>query len=83
MARPRAASPHAPGDGRQDVLGRGVEDLLGGVEAQAVEVELLDPVAGVGQEELAHRAGVGAVEVDGLAPLVLVAVGEVVRGELA
>ena len=51
---------------------------LGGVEAQAVEVELVDPVAGVRDEELAHRPGVRAVEVERLAPLVLVAVGEVV-----
>jgi hypothetical protein len=41
------------------VLGRVVEDLLRGVEPQAVEVELVDPVARVGEEELAHRPAVG------------------------
>ncbi len=44
-------------------------------------MELLDPVGGVAQEELADGARVVAVEVDRLSPLVLVAVGEVVGGE--
>ena len=48
-------------------------DRLRGVEAQPVEVELVDPVGGVGDEELAHRPGVRPVEIDRLAPLVLVA----------
>ena len=39
----------------EDVLGERIEDLLRGVEAQAVEMELVDPVAGVRDEELAHR----------------------------
>ena len=77
LARTRVA------DRRQDVRRRRVEDLLRRVEAQAVEVKLVDPVAGVGDEELAHRPGVGAVEVDRVAPLVLVAVGEVRRRERA
>ena len=62
---------------------RGVEDLLRRVEPQPVQVELVDPVAGVGDEELADRTGVGSVEVDGVAPFVLVAVGEVVVRERA
>ena len=69
---------HPASDRRQDVVVGGVEHLLGGVEAEAVEVELLDPVAGVLDEELARRGGVVPVEVDGVAPLVLVAIGEVV-----
>ena len=64
-------------DRRQDVIVGGVEHLLGGVEAEAVEVKLLDPVAGVLDEELARGGGVVPVEVDGVAPFVLVAVGEV------
>ena len=67
----------APADRRQDVLARRIEDLLRRVEAQAVEMKLVDPVAGVGDEELAHRRRVRAVEVDRVAPLVVVAVGEV------
>ena len=62
---------------------RVVEDLLRGVESEAVEVELVDPVAGVGDEELADGPGVRAVEIDRVAPLALVAVGEVVRARTA
>jgi hypothetical protein len=62
-----------------DVSRRGVVDRLGGIETQPVDVELVDPVRGVRQEELADGAGVVAVEVDGLAPLVRVAIREVVR----
>src|SRR5437868_11953836 len=42
----------------------------------------IDPVAGIGGEELAHRAAVGAVEVQRLAPLGLVARREVRGREL-
>ena len=45
-------------------------------------MELLDPCAGIGEEELAHRSRAGAVEVDGLPPVRGVPVGEVVRREL-
>src|ERR1700688_4665073 len=41
----------------------------------------LDPVTGVGQEEITHRAGVGTIEVNRLAPLVLVPIGEIGFGE--
>ena len=51
-------------DRGDDVLVRGVEDLLRRVEAQPVEMVFVDPVAGIGEKELAHRAGVGAVEID-------------------
>jgi hypothetical protein len=37
----------------------------------------LDPVTGIGQEELTHRAGVRTIEVNRLAPLVLVPIGEI------
>ena len=69
------------GDGGEDVLGGGVEDGLGGVDPEAVEVELGNPVDGVGDEELPHRARLGVVEVERLAPLVVVPIGEVMRGE--
>jgi hypothetical protein len=72
---------HAPADRGDDVLGRAVVDLLRGVEAQAVEVKFVDPVGRVADEELAHRRGVGTVEVDRVAPFVVVAIGEVGRRE--
>ena len=59
-----------------------VEDLLRGVEAETVEMKFVDPVAGIGDDELAHRRGIRAVEVDRLAPFVFVSIGEVVVGEL-
>jgi hypothetical protein len=77
LPRPRRRA-HLADDGREDVVGAGIEDALRRVEAQAVEVELLDPVAGVGEKERAHGPAVRAVEVERLAPLRLVAVGEVV-----
>jgi hypothetical protein len=43
----------------------------GGVEAQAIEVKFVDPVSGIGEKELAHRAGVLVVEVDGLSQSVV------------
>src|SRR5262245_47655890 len=63
------------------MLRRLVEDLLRRVEAQAVEMKLVDPVAGVADEELAHRTRVLAVEVQGFAPVVAVAVAYVRRRE--
>src|SRR5947209_12677264 len=80
-ARRRRA--HLARERSDDVVAGIVVDALRRVEAQAVEVELLDPVARVRDEELAHGPRVLAVEVDGLAPLGLVSVCEVVFRELA
>ncbi len=80
-APPRGAA-HLARQRREKVLVRVVRDALRGVEAEAVEVELLDPVARVREEELADGRGVPAVEVDGGAPLGLVPFGEVVLREL-
>lgn len=66
---------------REDVTRRGVVNGLRCVEAQAVEMELPYPVTGVGRVELAHGRRVGPIEVDGLAPLVRIAAGEVVGGQ--
>src|SRR4026209_1609630 len=43
---------------------------------------LVDPVCRVGQKEFPHRTRVLAIEIDRLAPLVRVAVGEVLLGKL-
>ena len=61
-----------PRQRRQDVLGRDVEDLLRGVDAEAVDVELAHPVGDVRQHQLAHALAVRVVEVERLAPLVRV-----------
>ena len=70
VARPRAAARTRRPIAARTCSGDVVVDGVGGVEAQAVEVELVDPVAGVGDEELAHRARARAVEVQRLAPFV-------------
>jgi hypothetical protein len=43
----------------------------------------VDPIAGIGEKELAHRTAVGTVEIDRIAPFVLVAVGEIGLREAA
>ena len=65
------------GNRRHDVLVRGVEHLLGRVEAQPVEMIFLDPTPGVREDEFTNRPAIRPVEIDGLAPFVLVAVGEI------
>ncbi len=67
---------HGPGDGCQDVLGTLVDDGMDGVEPQAVEVIVADPIPGVLHHELAEGAAVLAVVVQGVAPGGLVAAGE-------
>ena len=73
------------GDPRQrgeDVLGRDVVDLLRGVDAEAVEVELAHPVGDVRQHQLAQALAVRVVEVERLAPLVRVPAAGVPAREL-
>ena len=74
----RADRPH---DRPEDVVGTVVEEALRRIDTQAVEVELVDPVGDVRQDELAHRPGVLAVEIERLAPLGLVPLREVVVRE--
>ena len=58
-----------PRDRGEDVIGRVVDDGLHGVEAQTIEMEFIDPIAGIGDEKLPDRPGVGLVEVDRAAPV--------------
>ena len=60
---------------------RSIENCLRRVEPQPVEMILVDPIAGIGDEEFAHRARIGTVEIDRLTPFVVVAIGEISRGE--
>ena len=73
----------ATADRFDDMRARGVVDLLRGVEPQAIQMKFVDPVAGVRDEELTHGGRVGAVEIDRVAPLVRVFVGEVRRRKRA
>ena len=67
---------HALGDLGDDVRPAVVEDGVHGIEAQAVEVELLEPVERVVDEEVAHRRAFGAIEIDAGAPGRLMPIGE-------
>ncbi len=74
---------HGAHDLFEDVGVAVIEDGLGGIQAQAVEMELADPIAGIGEIEIAHRPAIVGVEIDGRAPIGDVLLGEVVVGELA
>ena len=76
VARRRA---HPLGKLREQMLRAVVEDRMHGVQPQAVEVELLDPVEGVVDHEFAHRAAVRPVEIDCRSPRRLMPVGKGLR----
>ena len=52
------------------------------IQAQPVEVKLVDPVPRVGGKKVAYRPGSRPVEVEGIAPLTPIAGGDVLLGEL-
>ena len=66
---------HAARDLGHEVLGARVDDRVDRVQAQAVEVEVADPLLGALADPLADGVAVLAVDVDARAPrrLVLVA----------
>jgi len=66
-----------PGQILEDVDGRRVEDGVHGVEPQAVDVVVLEPLRGVLDDELAHGAAVVTVEVECVAPRRAMPVGRV------
>ena len=73
---PAGGLARAAGELGQDVLALAeVVDVLGGVDPEPVDVELVDPVAAVRDHELAHRGRALLVEVEGLAPVGDVALG--------
>src|SRR5919108_4018897 len=47
-------APYLLGDRRENMHGRLVIDLLRGIEAQSIEMKLIDPITGIGEKELAH-----------------------------
>src|SRR6202041_1409040 len=66
-----------PGDGGDNMIFRSIENCLRRVEPQPVEMILVDPIARIGDEEFARRPRIGTVEIDGLTPFVVVAIGEI------
>src|SRR5215471_1093341 len=71
----------ASADRGQNVFLGSIEDLLSGVQAQPIQVELFDPIGGVGQEKFAYGTGVWTIKVNGLPPVIFVSVGKVVTCE--
>src|SRR5271163_5074271 len=59
---------HLPGNSGDDMIVRSIENCLRRVEPQSVEMILVDPVARIGDEELARRSGIRTVEVYRLTP---------------
>ena len=57
--------------------------LLRRIQPEPIQVKFIDPIADVLNEELSNRGGIVAVKIDRVAPIVLVAVGEVRRRESA
>src|SRR5580692_10178224 len=53
-----------------------IDDGMNGIEAEGVKVIFIEPVKRVVNEEIADRAAVGSVEVDGVAPRRVMTVGE-------
>src|SRR5258707_80792 len=70
--------PHPPGDFSKNMSRRSIEHLLRGVQPQSIEMELIDPVAGIGEKKVPHWTTVLPVEINCLPPFVAVAVGEVI-----
>src|SRR5262249_1504585 len=73
---------HPAGYGCENMVCRGVVDVLGSVQAQAVEVKFLDPVAGIGKKKLAYRPGMLVCIVNGLTPVRGVAIRKIFWGKL-
>jgi len=48
--------PHLPDDGSKKMIFGSIEDLLGRVQPQAVEMIFVDPIACIGDEEFPRRA---------------------------
>jgi hypothetical protein len=67
----------SPGYGGKHVLARSIEDGLSS-KSQAVQVELSDPIDGIGGEELPNGPRARSVKVESLTPVVLVPIGEIV-----
>src|SRR5580698_3605887 len=78
----KVAPPSAAARTRRPIAARMVRrivvDAMRRVEPKPVEMVLVDPVAGVGDKELAYRTGGGPVEIERLTPL-----GRVLLAEIA
>src|SRR5882724_7189816 len=72
------SSTHPMGDLGENVNLGSVVNILCSVQTKSVQVEFVNPVPRVGNEEFAHRAGIGPVEVERFTPFGGVAVGKII-----
>src|SRR6185503_10047857 len=63
----------APRELVDEVLGRAVDDRVGGIEAKPVEVVVEEPVENVRAHELTHGRRIRPIEVEAAAPVTVVA----------
>ena len=80
LSRSRFA-PRLTPDCCQDMIARCVENLVSCVKPQTVKVEFLDPIPGIGGDELTDRPAVRAIEIDCVSPIRL-GLRDIVRREL-
>src|SRR6266478_3240199 len=63
-----------------DVFIRVVKDALRRVEAESIEMKLLDPVASISDEKFADRSCVWSIEIDRVSPIVFLLASQVIVG---
>ncbi len=76
----RRGFPGHLGNLAQNVVIGFVFDILRRIKAKAVEMEFVDPVASVGDEKFTDRPGIRSIEIERIAPVVLVTSGEIIVG---
>src|SRR5437879_8995587 len=69
-----------PTDGADDVFLGFIKDALRRIESKSIEMELVDPVATVGHKKFAHWARVRPVEINRVAPIILVLASQIIVG---
>src|SRR4029077_13979263 len=74
------STPCSSADRPENVLFRSVENAFRRVETKSVEMKFIDPVATIGDEKFTHRTGVRSVEIDRIAPIILVLASQIIVG---
>ena len=67
-------------DGADDIFLGFIKDALRRIESKSIEMELVDPVATVGHKKFAHWARVRPVEINRVAPIILVLASQIIVG---
>src|SRR5262245_16154992 len=69
-------------DLRENMNRGSVANVLRRVHPKSIEMKFLNPVSRVGNEKLAHRPGIGPVEIERFAPVRGIAVGKIIRRKI-